>query len=121
MTKRGAPRTGKHAAVKEEEKQPEEQERWELLEKRGGVRGSPQLRTQPGLGADAGCLAVCAFPYLLAFTTDSMEIRLVVNGNLVHTAVVPQLQLVASRVSRTGVLFLAEGLWVPPAPRGFSA
>nr|XP_055192425.1 GTPase-activating Rap/Ran-GAP domain-like protein 3 isoform X2 [Nyctereutes procyonoides] len=40
---------------------------------------------------------VCAFPYLLAFTTDSMEIRLVVNGNLVHTAVVPQLQLVASR------------------------
>ncbi|XP_030887989.1 GTPase-activating Rap/Ran-GAP domain-like protein 3 [Leptonychotes weddellii] len=44
---------------------------------------------------------VCAFPYLLAFTTDSMEIRLVVNGNLVHTAVVPQLQLVASRVSST--------------------
>lgn len=43
--------------------------------------------------------AVCAFPYLLAFTTDSMEIRLVVNGNLVHTAIVPQLQLVASRVS----------------------
>ncbi|KAG8512798.1 LOW QUALITY PROTEIN: GTPase-activating Rap/Ran-GAP domain-like protein 3, partial [Galemys pyrenaicus] len=40
---------------------------------------------------------VCAFPYLLAFTTDSVEIRLVVNGNLVHTAVVPQLQLVASR------------------------
>ncbi|XP_038601443.1 GTPase-activating Rap/Ran-GAP domain-like protein 3 isoform X1 [Tachyglossus aculeatus] len=40
---------------------------------------------------------VCAFPYILAFTTDSIEIRLVVNGNLVHTAVVPQLQLVASR------------------------
>nr|KAF6484612.1 GTPase activating Rap/RanGAP domain like 3 [Rousettus aegyptiacus] len=40
---------------------------------------------------------VCAFPYLLAFTTDSIEIRLVVNGNLVHTAVLPQLQLVASR------------------------
>ncbi|XP_023557444.1 GTPase-activating Rap/Ran-GAP domain-like protein 3 isoform X2 [Octodon degus] len=40
---------------------------------------------------------VCAFPYLLAFTPDSMEIRLVVNGNLVHTAIVPQLQLVASR------------------------
>lgn len=43
-------------------------------------------------------LAVCAFPYILAFTTDSIEIRLVVNGNLVHTAVVPELQLVASRV-----------------------
>ncbi|XP_074067638.1 GTPase-activating Rap/Ran-GAP domain-like protein 3 isoform X3 [Macrotis lagotis] len=40
---------------------------------------------------------VCAFPYILAFTTDSIEIRLVVNGNLVHTAVVPQLQLMASR------------------------
>ncbi|KAH0615511.1 hypothetical protein JD844_004861 [Phrynosoma platyrhinos] len=40
---------------------------------------------------------VCAFPYILAFTTDSIEIRLVVNGNLVHTAVVPALQLVASR------------------------
>ncbi|XP_070106885.1 GTPase-activating Rap/Ran-GAP domain-like protein 3 isoform X4 [Equus przewalskii] len=45
----------------------------------------------------APCAIVCAFPYLLAFTTDSMEIRLVVNGNLVHTAVVPQLQLVACR------------------------
>lgn len=43
-------------------------------------------------------VAVCAFPYVLAFTTDSIEIRLVVNGNLVHTAVVPELQLVASRV-----------------------
>lgn len=43
--------------------------------------------------------AVCAFPYILAFTTDSIEIRLVVNGNLVYTAVVPELQLSASRVS----------------------
>ncbi|XP_051973418.1 GTPase-activating Rap/Ran-GAP domain-like protein 3 isoform X3 [Xyrauchen texanus] len=40
---------------------------------------------------------VCAFPYILAFTTDSIEIRLVVNGNLVYTAVVPDLQLTASR------------------------
>lgn len=45
--------------------------------------------------------AVCAFPYILAFTTDSIEIRLVVNGNLVYTAVVPELQLAASRVSMT--------------------
>nr|XP_015798529.2 GTPase-activating Rap/Ran-GAP domain-like protein 3 isoform X5 [Nothobranchius furzeri] len=41
---------------------------------------------------------VCAFPYILAFTTDSIEIRLVVNGNLVYTAVVPELQLAASRL-----------------------
>uniref|UniRef100_A0A8C5ACW5 GTPase-activating Rap/Ran-GAP domain-like protein 3 n=1 Tax=Gadus morhua TaxID=8049 RepID=A0A8C5ACW5_GADMO len=40
---------------------------------------------------------VCAFPYILAFTTDSIEIRLVVNGNLVYTAVVPELTLTASR------------------------
>src|SRR4029434_987244 len=43
-------------------------------------------------------IAVCAFPYILAFTIDSIEIRLVVNGNLVYTAVVPELQLTASRV-----------------------
>ncbi|XP_056287945.1 GTPase-activating Rap/Ran-GAP domain-like protein 3 isoform X6 [Pseudoliparis swirei] len=43
---------------------------------------------------------VCAFPYILAFTTDSIEIRLVVNGNLVYTAVVPELQLAASQVKR---------------------
>ncbi|XP_048668965.1 GTPase-activating Rap/Ran-GAP domain-like protein 3 isoform X8 [Marmota marmota marmota] len=55
------------------------------------------IATWPAVGADCRYLAVCAFPYLLAFTPDSMEIRLVVNGNLVHTAVVPQLQLVASR------------------------
>lgn len=69
----------------------------------------PQPRAG-GLGADAARgLAVCAFPYLLAFTTDSIEIRLVVNGNLVHTAVLPQLQLVASRVSTRGTSPLSEG------------
>lgn len=50
-------------------------------------------------------IAVCAFPYILAFTTDSIEIRLVVNGNLVHTAVVPELQLVASRVRHRKIMF----------------
>uniref|UniRef100_A0A3P9JI80 GTPase-activating Rap/Ran-GAP domain-like protein 3 n=1 Tax=Oryzias latipes TaxID=8090 RepID=A0A3P9JI80_ORYLA len=55
---------------------------------------------------------VCAFPYILAFTTDSIEIRLVVNGNLVYTAVVPELQLAASRVSVTDVTpsFLSHSL-----------
>lgn len=73
------------------------------LRRREGEREAGTAPPQPragGLGADAARdLAVCAFPYLLAFTTDSIEIRLVVNGNLVHTAVLPQLQLVASRVS----------------------
>lgn len=53
------------------------------------------------------CLPVCAFPYILAFTTDSIEIRLVVNGNLVYTAVVPELQLAASRVSVRTAYILA--------------
>lgn len=40
---------------------------------------------------------VCAFPYILGFTSDSMEIRLLVNGNLVHTAVLPELQMITSK------------------------
>lgn len=69
---------------------------------KGVVDVSGKVSQPPGAGLLTGRLppTVCAFPYLLAFTPDSMEIRLVVNGNLVHTAVVPQLQLVASRVSR---------------------
>uniref|UniRef100_A0A3B4TYM8 GTPase-activating Rap/Ran-GAP domain-like protein 3 n=1 Tax=Seriola dumerili TaxID=41447 RepID=A0A3B4TYM8_SERDU len=55
---------------------------------------------------------VCAFPYILAFTTDSIEIRLVVNGNLVYTAVVPELQLASSRVS----IFYTDPLWYQAFP-----
>ncbi|KAL9881672.1 GTPase-activating Rap/Ran-GAP domain-like protein 3 isoform 3-T3 [Glossina fuscipes fuscipes] len=40
---------------------------------------------------------VCAFPYILGFTSDSMEIRLLVNGNLVHTAILPELQMITSK------------------------
>ncbi|XP_052567253.1 GTPase-activating Rap/Ran-GAP domain-like protein 3 isoform X2 [Culex pipiens pallens] len=40
---------------------------------------------------------VCAFPYIIAFTPDSMEIRLLVNGNLVHTVMMAELQLVTSK------------------------
>ncbi|XP_029409205.2 GTPase-activating Rap/Ran-GAP domain-like protein 3 isoform X2 [Bactrocera dorsalis] len=40
---------------------------------------------------------VCAFPYILGFTSDSMEIRLLVNGNLVHTTIMPELQLITSK------------------------
>uniref|UniRef100_T1J194 Rap-GAP domain-containing protein n=1 Tax=Strigamia maritima TaxID=126957 RepID=T1J194_STRMM len=40
---------------------------------------------------------VCAFPYILAFTSDSIEIRLVINGNLVHTMVMPTLRLITSK------------------------
>ncbi|XP_075227777.1 GTPase-activating Rap/Ran-GAP domain-like protein 3 isoform X2 [Lycorma delicatula] len=40
---------------------------------------------------------VCAFPYILAFTTDSMEIRLIINGNLVQTMAMPKLTLITSK------------------------
>lgn len=40
---------------------------------------------------------VCAFPYIIAFTTDSMEIRLLVNGNLVHTVTMANLVLITSK------------------------
>ena len=40
---------------------------------------------------------VCAFPYIIAFTSDSMEIRLLVNGNLVHTVTMADLELITSK------------------------
>uniref|UniRef100_A0A182W0Z5 Rap-GAP domain-containing protein n=1 Tax=Anopheles minimus TaxID=112268 RepID=A0A182W0Z5_9DIPT len=40
---------------------------------------------------------VCAFPYIIAFTPDTMEIRLLVNGNLVHTVTMAELQLITSK------------------------
>ncbi|CAG5095244.1 Similar to GARNL3: GTPase-activating Rap/Ran-GAP domain-like protein 3 (Gallus gallus) [Cotesia congregata] len=39
----------------------------------------------------------CAFPYVIAFTTDTMEIRLIINGNLVHTISMPNLTLITSK------------------------
>lgn len=43
-------------------------------------------------------ITVCAFPYLLAFTTNTIEIRLVVNANLVHTLVLPKVCLISAKV-----------------------
>ncbi|XP_054016095.1 GTPase-activating Rap/Ran-GAP domain-like protein 3 isoform X1 [Hylaeus anthracinus] len=39
----------------------------------------------------------CAFPYVIAFTNDTMEIRLIINGNLVHTMTMPNLNLITSK------------------------
>ncbi|XP_014478192.1 PREDICTED: GTPase-activating Rap/Ran-GAP domain-like protein 3 isoform X1 [Dinoponera quadriceps] len=39
----------------------------------------------------------CAFPYVIAFTDDTMEIRLIINGNLVHTIAMPSLNLITSK------------------------
>ncbi|XP_064458202.1 GTPase-activating Rap/Ran-GAP domain-like protein 3 isoform X3 [Ornithodoros turicata] len=40
---------------------------------------------------------VCVFPYIMAFTYDSIEIRLIINGNLVHNMVMPKLKLITSK------------------------
>ncbi|KAG8235376.1 hypothetical protein J437_LFUL012587 [Ladona fulva] len=40
---------------------------------------------------------VVAFPYVLALTTDCLEIRLIVNGNLVHTNPMPKLKLISAK------------------------
>lgn len=40
---------------------------------------------------------ICAFPYVIAFTNETMEIRLLVNGNLVHMATMAELKLISSK------------------------
>ncbi|XP_012547999.1 GTPase-activating Rap/Ran-GAP domain-like protein 3 isoform X1 [Bombyx mori] len=41
---------------------------------------------------------VCAFPYIMAFAEDLLEIRLVANGSLVHAACIPGLKLLCGRM-----------------------
>lgn len=40
---------------------------------------------------------VCAFPFILGFSENNIEIRLMVNGNLVHTHCVPRLKLITAK------------------------
>ncbi|XP_050432904.1 GTPase-activating Rap/Ran-GAP domain-like protein 3 [Adelges cooleyi] len=40
---------------------------------------------------------VCSFPYIIAFTSDTMEIRLIINGNLVQTLGLPKMKLISSK------------------------
>eukprot|EP00794_Sanderia_malayensis_P015830 gene15830-17426_t len=40
---------------------------------------------------------VCAFPYVIGFTSNTVEIRLVVNGNLVHTIAFPNVQFITGK------------------------
>lgn len=41
--------------------------------------------------------AVCVFPYIMGFNYDSIEIRLIINGNLVHNLAMPKLKLITSK------------------------
>jgi hypothetical protein len=45
---------------------------------------------------------VCAFPYILAFTVDTIEVRLLINGNVVYTMALPNLQYITSKVRQRG-------------------
>lgn len=49
---------------------------------------------------------VCAFPYILAFTSDTIEIRLVINGNLVQSMMMPNLKLITSKVIMLNLLVM---------------
>ncbi|XP_065068004.1 GTPase-activating Rap/Ran-GAP domain-like protein 3 isoform X1 [Rhopilema esculentum] len=40
---------------------------------------------------------VCAFPYIIGFTSNHIEIRLVVNGNLVHTIAIPSINFITGK------------------------
>ncbi|KAG7303979.1 hypothetical protein JYU34_010899 [Plutella xylostella] len=40
---------------------------------------------------------VCAFPYIMAFAEDLLEIRLVANGSLVHAACIPGLKVLCGK------------------------
>ena len=55
-------------------------------------------------------ILVCAFPYILAFTDDTIEIRLVINGNLVHCLNMPRLKHITSKVCS---IYIYE-LWIEP-------
>ncbi len=48
---------------------------------------------------------VCAFPYILAFSSDSIEFRYAVNGSLLQTLCLPDLNLLSSKV---GTDFMLE-------------
>ena len=60
-------------------------------------------------------ILVCAFPYILGFSENSIEIRLMVNGNLVHTHCVPHMKLITAKVTLLEVPFyLSIESFIPP-------
>ncbi|GCB62055.1 hypothetical protein scyTo_0009454 [Scyliorhinus torazame] len=82
-----------------------------------GVKISCNKLTEIALKYGGLSASVCVFPYILAFTTDSIEIRLVVNGNLVHTAVMLDLHLTASQ---SDIYFTSAAASVNAASSGSS-
>ncbi|XP_052790610.1 GTPase-activating Rap/Ran-GAP domain-like protein 3 [Mya arenaria] len=49
----------------------------------------------------------------MAFTADTIEIRLIVNGNLVHTMTMPDLTLICAKCD----IYFASSAFPPPSPK----
>ncbi|XP_071821596.1 GTPase-activating Rap/Ran-GAP domain-like protein 3 isoform X4 [Apostichopus japonicus] len=64
-------------------------------------------------GAPTGI--ACAFPYIIAFTHHSIEIRLVINGNLVHTMTFPKLRVISTKCDM--YFTSANNDFLQPSPR----
>ena len=48
---------------------------------------------------------LCIFPYVIGFSRECIEIRLLINGNLINSIIMSDIRLVASKVSWLFVLF----------------
>jgi hypothetical protein len=42
---------------------------------------------------------LCIFPYVIGFSRECIEIRLLINGNLINSIIMSDIRLVASKVS----------------------
>ena len=51
---------------------------------------------------------ICAFPYIIGFANQCIEIRLLVNGNLVNSITMSNIKLIASKVERFVNVFLKK-------------
>ena len=49
---------------------------------------------------------LCIFPYVIGFSRECIEIRLLINGNLINTITMSDIRLIASKVSNDLTLYL---------------
>ena len=58
---------------------------------------------------------VCAYPYILAFSPDTLEFQSAVNGSLLHTNTFPELKLLSGKVPSSAI-FLGRVKYVGQWP-----
>ena len=49
------------------------------------------------IGLSVSIAVACAFPYMMGFSSSSIEIRLAINGSLVHTLKMPDIRLISAK------------------------